>query len=91
MGLAKGSTGCTTTGGHGARVKIGVESRPAWEGGARVYHETWDGKTFPIVRSYKDGVRVGCTFVSTEALEKIRAWHQEFLLSPDAMTHQETQ
>ena len=83
------SEGYSRERGHGAQVRIGEESRSAWEGGARVYHETWGSKTYPTVRSYRDGIRIGCTFVTNEAFRKIWDWHKEFLDGECTKTHQE--
>ena len=35
--------------------------------------------TYPTIRSYPDGLKVGCTFVTNEALKQLYEWHQQFL------------
>jgi hypothetical protein len=47
--------------------------------------------SLPLVRSYKDGLRVGFTFISNEALKKIHGLHAKFLQGQDEVTHQEGQ
>lgn len=41
-----------------------------------------------IIRSYSNGIKVGCTFLTTEALEKLYKWHSEFLKHKTEKTHQ---
>ena len=68
---------------HGATVRI-------YEGPyGDIKHENpyYATTIIPAVRSYSDGVKVGCTFVTTQALEKIQKWHKEFL-DDEAGIHQ---
>lgn len=44
--------------------------------------------SIPTIRSYSDGVKVGCTFLSTDALNKLHTWHTDFLKSGSEKTHQ---
>ena len=72
---------------HGAKVSIGLH-QTNYQSNDRLFHETWDAKTFPVVRSYVDGMRIGCTFISNEALRKIWDWHQDFSAAT-SKTHQQ--
>ncbi len=71
---------------YGATVEI--FSGPS---GTIFHHLTSGAMTHqPLIRSYKDGVRIGCTFIDSESIEKIYKMHQEYLRSnPDYKTHQE--
>lgn len=42
----------------------------------------------PRVSSHKEGIKVGCTFVTNEALEEIYKLHKKFLNVPDVVIHQ---
>lgn len=54
----------------------------------KVLHELRGLESYPTIRSYSDGLKVGCTFVTNAALEKIYAWHKEFLGREESRTHQ---
>lgn len=62
---------------HGANYAISLS-------GGIVYH---DGSRTTF-RSYKDGVRIGCTFVSSAALAHIAHAHKDFLNNPTSKDHQ---
>ena len=36
-------------------------------------------ETIPTIRSYDDGIKIGCTFLSTTALYQIFNWHSKYL------------
>ena len=67
---------------HGRSVEIGFRR------GDRIIHLAGYTVTYPTVRSYADGVVVGCSFVTTEALERIYSWHKGFLGREESRTHQ---
>lgn len=68
---------------HGATIEIS-------DRGYRVLHLDRNGSvTRPLIRSYSDGIRVGCTFITNEALKKIQGLHQGYLTKEDYVTHQE--
>jgi len=70
---------------HGCSVRIDTTN---WES-VCISHESSSGiVTYPTVRSYPDGIKVGCSFVSTSTLEKIFRWHQEFLSDKGEKTWQ---
>jgi hypothetical protein len=68
---------------YGERVKLGVEG-PLH----RIVH-IQDGvvKTIPII-SYPDGMKVGCTFITNEALGKLYDFQQEYKNRHDYLEHQ---
>ena len=50
----------------------------SWSG--VIKHENFNsGLTTPTIRSYPNGIKVGGTFVTNEALEQIYQWQQDFL------------
>ena len=49
--------------------------------GKQITHSQNGTVTYPTIRSYKGGLKVGCTFVSNEALEMIYQWHKDFVKS----------
>jgi hypothetical protein len=59
---------------HGGNIRI-------YESAIGIKHENrLSGKqSLPTIRSYADGVKVGCSFLTTDALQKIYSWHQDFL------------
>jgi hypothetical protein len=58
-------------------------------GTSTVYHESRIGNTTtPTIRSYKDGLKVGCTFINNNTLELLYKWHKDFILCGDTKTHQ---
>lgn len=60
------------------------------EAGGKVYHETENTcVNKPLVRSYKEGLRVGCNFITNDAIELIYKLHKSFLSDQDSRTHQE--
>lgn len=69
---------------HGASVEISE-----WGSGAVRHLDNQGVVSTPLIRSYKDGIRVGCTFITTEALKKIHSLHSRFLQKEDGVTHQE--
>ena len=44
--------------------------------------------TYPTVRSYPDGIKVGCSFITNEAIERLYKWHKDFLGREESRTHQ---
>ena len=42
----------------------------------------------PTVRSYDNGIKVGCTFITNDALEKIADWKQSFVENKRGKTWQ---
>lgn len=77
---------------HGADVEISItKHKPSFttESGKLFHHVDKQGKTTqPSVKSYNDGVRIGCTFVTNEALEKLAELHKNFLTNPGFRIHQ---
>lgn len=70
---------------HGASVRLCVDLC------GNISHENQSAPpSIPTVRSYSDGIRVGCTFVTTEALAQVQKWHKEFLESKSGL-HQMAQ
>lgn len=71
---------------HGAEIRIFQVSEPS----KQIYHESRGSShiTTPTIRSYQDGIRIGCSFLTTKALEQIYQWHRDFLETPDSKTHQ---
>lgn len=67
---------------HGCEIRL-----PLVKG--KIHHETKNTLRIPTVRSYPDGVKVGCTFLTTDALETLYAWHLAFLLDKHSRTHQQ--
>jgi hypothetical protein len=69
---------------HGASIEISKRNSD------HLYHLDRNGSaTHPLIRSYSDGIRIGCTFVTNEALKKIHSMHQRYLSKEDYVTHQE--
>jgi len=67
---------------HGCDIKIHAT-------GTTIYHvPTVLGIVAPTVRSYKDGIKIGCTFVTNEAVELIYNLHKSYLDNTDSKTHQ---
>lgn len=70
---------------HAAEVEIEVSKSNV----AYITHMDKNGvKTTPKITSYKDGVHVGCSFISNEALNKIYLLHRDFIASLDSKKHQ---
>lgn len=66
---------------HGCDVLIG--------GLATITHRTpGHYHTLPTIRSHRDGIKVGCSFITTEALERIYQLHKAFTDQTDSKTHQ---
>lgn len=40
------------------------------------------------IKSYPDGMLVGCTFISNEALDRIWEYHQQYIKDKQSLTHQ---
>ena len=60
------------------------------ESGGTIMHEGWSGGPLKAtVRSYQDGIKVGCTFITNEAVEQLYKWHTSFIRNPDSKTWQE--
>lgn len=53
-----------------------------------VFHYTGGQSKQVLIRSYSDGIRVGCTFVSNEALREIWDMHTKYLKHEDFVQHQ---
>jgi hypothetical protein len=53
-----------------------------------VMHQEGDKGKQVLIRSYRDGIRIGCTFVSNDALREIWEMHSGFLNSQESVTHQ---
>lgn len=71
---------------HGATTKIDTSVYSA------ILHKARQGTaSLPVVRSYKDGLRVGCTFITNSAFKRLYELHQSFLSGQDTKTHQEGQ
>jgi hypothetical protein len=88
-GLSEDSVPCSRDyPGHGARVGI-VKDSYMNSSRSVISHISGGNRRQVLVRSYKDGIRVGCTFVTNEALEEIYRLHSEFLKEKDYVTHQE--
>ena len=66
---------------HGADTQILLD-------GNKIYHRKYGNETLPVVRSYPEGLRVGCTFISNEALERLFKFNQEYLNRKDIVEHQ---
>ena len=75
---------------RGARIAItkGLQwDDPASDG--PLHHETAVDRKAVLFRSYPEGVRVGCTFIETEALRHIWEKHQYYLNHrKDSLEHQ---
>ena len=69
---------------HGAEVRISLSADSL----ARVLHSRGCFDSVPTIRSYREGIRIGCTFVTSEALRKIWDWHQDFSAAT-SKTHQQ--
>lgn len=68
---------------HGASIGIELDGKIKHISGPSLYVTT------PVVRSYRDGIRVGCTFISNEAIKHLHSLHQNFLQGQIELTHQE--
>jgi len=66
---------------HGCRVRIGLS-----QGEIRHYDEK--GFEPALVRSYAEGMRIGCTFITNEALDTIWECHKSYINRKDEVTHQ---
>lgn len=77
---------------HGADVEIDITRHTlsfTTESGKIFKHMDKQGRiSQPSVRSYKEGVRIGCTFITGEALEKLAELHKKFLTDPGFRIHQ---
>lgn len=45
-------------------------------------------RTSPTIISHKEGITVGCSFITNAALEEIYQLHKKFLKVPDEIIHQ---
>ena len=43
------------------------------------HYANGQGSYRPTIRSYRDGVKIGCTFVSNDAFRQIVKWHENQL------------
>jgi len=67
---------------HGCSTKI-------FANGKTVFHRfNFSSSDIPIIRSYEDGIKVGCTFITNEAVELIYNLHKSFLDGTNSKTHQ---
>lgn len=67
--------------GHGASIVLNLS-------GCGVYHNQSGHSQQVLIRSYKDGMRVGCTFITNEALERIIEFHRRYINRTDYEQHQ---
>lgn len=67
---------------HGCDILISC-----YHGSCKISHTTCNSRTTPKIRSHKDGMRIGCTFVSNDALEEIYKLHKKFQ-TQESMDHQ---
>jgi hypothetical protein len=67
--------------GHGASIVL-------TKSGTGVYHNQNGQSAQVLIRSYKDGMRVGCTFITNEALERIYEYHRRYVSRSDYEQHQ---
>lgn len=67
---------------HGAKVTIGYSP-------LGFVHYDGCAETKPLVRSYRNGVRVGCTFITSEALDEVHRLHRKFISNLNEFTHQQ--
>ena len=68
---------------HGCKILLRREPYGA------IHHVNWDDfVSLPTIRSYEDGIKVGCTFLTTDALKALYDWHKEFLGREESRTHQ---
>ncbi len=67
---------------HGCDVEIDYRSS------GRISHLRGYDVTYPTVRSYPDGLKVGCTFITTEALKHINERQQAFVKGKTEKTWQ---
>ena len=67
---------------HGCEIEI------ARRQGDSISHLNGIHVIYPTVRSYSDGVKIGCTFITNEALELIYKWHKDFTESENSKIHQ---
>ena len=68
---------------HGAQILISEQDGKIWHESAST------SVNKPLVRSYKEGLRVGCNFITNDAIELIYKLHKSFLSDQDSRTHQE--
>ena len=75
---------CWTVPRYGCTFEISKSS------GAIIRHLGITGhENFPSVRSYPDGIKVGCTFITNDAVELLYKWHKEFRYpTPTEKVHQ---
>lgn len=67
---------------HGTKIKIDTDALH------KVVHvQEGVTKNTPII-SYPDGMRVGCTFITNEALGKLWDFHQEYRNRNEYLEHQ---
>lgn len=69
---------------HSARIAIIMSAADI----DTLLHETEFGSEKVRFVSYKDGIRVGCTYISNDAIEFIYKKHEEFLHNEDCVEHQ---
>ncbi len=70
---------------HGAKIEIHISG-----GLPLITHRTSVevyAKT-ESVKSYPDGMVVGCNFISNEALDTIWGYHQQYIKDKQSLTHQ---
>ena len=77
-------TQCWRVPGHGCTCEISKDSR------GDIHHLGVAGHdSLPSVRSYPDGIKVGCTFITNDAVELLYKWHKEFRYpTPTEKVHQ---
>lgn len=80
---------------HGADVQIEAQldyytGGPYYKGlGTSIRHLDKSGvRSTPKVVSHKQGIRVGCTFVTNDALDELYKIHKNFLKTGDSKIHQ---
>lgn len=69
---------------YGALVEIGIDMK----GSISHTRKTESPRTI-TVRSYDDGMKIGCTFVTNEAFTRLSRWHDEYMKSRAPKTHQQ--
>jgi hypothetical protein len=70
---------------HGCNFLISRQSQSDGD----ILHTDWNEKsTMPTIRSYHDGIKVGCSFLTSGALESLYLWHRNFLEEHGEKTHQ---
>ena len=84
MGSARGSSDMLgyDTPRHGCSIELAKRHNGS------ISHLCSTEVSYPTIRSYGDGIKVGCTFVTSEALKQIHEWHQSFLRGETEKTWQ---